>query len=380
MFAAFVRSWGGWLLLAPLLIREIPSHRLSVSAKRAFLFPLAWLAFGLLNALHWVGFLLDEVFFSRYRQLEITRPIAIVGVPRSGTTFLQRALATEPRFTTLTLLECVLAPSISERYLWFGLRRVIERIWPGRQFRIDSMEAIHPIGLDEPEEDFLLLLWIHACFLLAVLFPDSERFWRLARFDMKVPDAMRREVFEFYRRCLQKHLYYHGPGKTLLSKNPSFTPMLGTLREHFPEAAIVGCVRPPEMTVPSQLSSLLPAFGIVGDGSVPAAFSTAMIGALRDYYEDLARFAEQDEIFIVEMSRLNSELEAVVTEIFDMAGHAPSETFQSKLSALGSGGRNYESTHRYSAGEFGLTDETIRDIFSPVWPLSLAATEDRKHT
>ncbi len=376
MLAAFVKSWWGYLLLVPQVIRAIPGGSTTSTLKRAVLLPLGWAAFGLLNAIHWLGFLFDEILFPGYRKVRIAAPIEIVGVPRSGTTFLQRALATEPKFTTLTLFECVLAPSITERYVWFGFGRLCSRIF-GRlvsagRFRVDRMEAIHPIGLDEPEEDFILLLWVHACFLAVVPLPAEDRYWRLARFDQLEPGRSRQIVFDFYERCLQRHLYYHGEDRRLLSKNPSFTPMLRSLRDRFPDATMVGCVRAPVKTVPSQLSSLLPAFEMLGNGEIPRPFQRRMINALLHYYAELAQFASEDDIKIVEMERLNSELESVVAEIFDHAAHQPSETFQAKLAALGSGGRNYQSAHRYSLADFNLTEAEIGRSFSGVWPLSLA--------
>ena len=36
--------------------------------------------------IHWVGFLLDEIFFRGYRKVAINDPVFIVGIPRSGTT------------------------------------------------------------------------------------------------------------------------------------------------------------------------------------------------------------------------------------------------------------------------------------------------------
>ncbi|MDZ7684280.1 MAG: sulfotransferase [Gammaproteobacteria bacterium] len=331
------------------------------------------MAFGLLNALHWIGFLMDELCFRGYRHVDVERPIAIVGIPRSGTTFLQRALATEPRFTTLTLFECILAPSVTERRIWLGLGRVLGRLVPHGRFRLARMEAIHPIGLDEPEEDFLLLLWVHACFLAVLACPASRRFWRLARFDHAVPNTEQNVVFDFYYRCLQKHLYYHGQAKRLLSKNPSFTPMLKSLRRRCPDAVIVGCVRAPTETVPSQLSSLLPAFELFGNGRIPPAFRGRMMDALHGYYGDLGDFARDDEIYIVEMSRLSTELEQVVDEIFAASGHEPSDEFRANLGELGSGGRAYQSAHRYSPADFELSETEIRRSFSSVWPLSLAS-------
>ncbi len=380
MLKAFIRSWIGWLTLGVELLSALPAEGWSAVPKRLLLFTLGWFLFGLLNAMHWLGFLFDEIFFSGYRTVRILRPISIVGIPRSGTTYLQRVLANDQRFTTLTLWECVFAPSITERFLVAGIGRLsglirLPRLINRSRF-LARMDTIHQLGMSEPEEDFLLLLWVHACFLAVIACPGSDRFWRLARFDEDIPAADRHAVMHFYHRCLQKHLYYHGADRRLLSKNPSFTPMLASLRGQFPDAVVVACVREPFRTVPSQLSSLLPAFALVGRGTLSDDFQRRMIGALRDYYGDIARFASEDDLHIVEMARLNAELDEVVAEIFTLAGHGPSAEFGEALAALASEGRNYASAHRYTLASFDLTEDQIRRSFDGVWPLSLPSAND----
>jgi hypothetical protein len=49
--------------------------------------------FLLLQLCHWVGFAADEILFRGYRKVQIRDPVFVVGVPRSGTTFLHRLLA-----------------------------------------------------------------------------------------------------------------------------------------------------------------------------------------------------------------------------------------------------------------------------------------------
>ena len=72
----------------------------------------------LLQGAHWVGFLLDDLFFRGYRNITVRDPLFVVGLPRSGTSFLQRVLAQDSeRFTTLRLWELILAPSVTERML-----------------------------------------------------------------------------------------------------------------------------------------------------------------------------------------------------------------------------------------------------------------------
>ncbi|PSQ94748.1 MAG: hypothetical protein BRD57_00135 [Proteobacteria bacterium SW_6_67_9] len=153
-------------------------------------------------ACQWLGLLLDEVLFRGYRRVPVTAPLFIVGVARSGTTALHHALADDPQLTTMRTWECVLAPSITWRYLWRGLARLdrcigrpctrglqrLERRW------LAGLQAVHPSSLTAPEEDYLTLLPAVACFVLVVLAPDTPALWRLGRFDTALGDGERRKA------------------------------------------------------------------------------------------------------------------------------------------------------------------------------------------
>ena len=77
--------------------------------------------FVLVELVTWMGFLLDEIFFRKYRTIEIKQPVFIIGVPRSGTTFLQRLLAQdEDQFTSMKFWEILLAPLGGEKFVGFA--------------------------------------------------------------------------------------------------------------------------------------------------------------------------------------------------------------------------------------------------------------------
>lgn len=93
--------------------------------KRFAMMSLFLSIFFLIQLMHWIGFFLDDIFFSGYRNVEVKEPLFIVGVPRSGTTFLHRVLANDTeQFTTFTLWELLFAPSVTERMFWIGLGKV----------------------------------------------------------------------------------------------------------------------------------------------------------------------------------------------------------------------------------------------------------------
>ncbi|MEO1202655.1 MAG: sulfotransferase, partial [Pseudomonadota bacterium] len=126
----------------------------------AFPLLLAW------QLLHWIGLALDEVLFRGYRNVEIRRPMFVIGPPRTGTTFLHQVLARDPAYTTFRTWECLFGLSVTARktlmlLAWLDglLGRPFGRLggWLGRAIA-GPLDDIHPLGLSEPEEDFLCLM------------------------------------------------------------------------------------------------------------------------------------------------------------------------------------------------------------------------------
>jgi len=115
----------------------------------------------------WACLLLDDVLFPAYRRQPVERPLFILGNFRSGSTFLHRLLARDSTtFTGLRTWDIFLMPSITQRRLFHALGRV--DAWLGgpvmrllRRFdaRYFGAVRIHKIGLFEPEEDEMILMY-----------------------------------------------------------------------------------------------------------------------------------------------------------------------------------------------------------------------------
>ncbi len=364
----------GWLAFGGRLVAALPAEGFRHIWKRLPLFLVLWLIAGTLSAQHLLGFLLDDIFFRGYRKITIRRPVFIAGIPRSGTTFLQRVLSEDERFTTLSLWECIFAPSVSERYFWSAIGKLSGKILLpllallSRRFSLFSrMDKIHRIRLDEPEEDFLLLFFVQACFLAVVPCPNTKTFWRLSRFDDAVDKQEREAIMRFYHRCLQRHLYFHGPEKRLLSKNPSFTPFIQSLRNDFSDAKFVICVRDPVETVPSQLSSLKPAFELLG-GGIRHQFNERMQEVLHHYYRVVQTVSQCDDVFVIPMTALKTQLGETVKSLYEKIEQPVSEQFIDRLRQLDTKARAHRSEHRYRAEDFSLSSDNIRRRFADVWP------------
>lgn len=362
-----------WVRLGYYLFRSLVDEGARHIGKRVLLFVPLWLLAGLLSLLHSLGFLLDELLFPGYRKVEIKAPVFIVGVPRSGTTLLQRVLARDHQFTTLTLWECLLAPSISERYFWSALGRVGAVLGKPlapllRKLRWGALDRVHQLGLQQPEEDFLLLFPRQACFVMAIVCPKVEHYWRLSDFDRELLPRERRSLMRFYRSCLQRHLYYHGDQRRLLSKNPSFTSCMESLAETFPDARFVACVRDPGATAPSQLSALQPAMHLLGNGELKSEIRDRLLAMLHRYYQILAVQADRPNLALVPMGNLKQDLEGSVRRLYAFLGQALPPGFELTLARESESARRYRSGHRYRAEDYGLKAGELERMFADVWP------------
>ncbi len=339
----------------------------------AMLVLLALPLFLIWQGLHWLGFLLDEILYPGYRKVQVRDPLFIVGPPRTGTTHLHHVMSGDEKTTTFRTWECLFALSITGRKLCLGLAALDRSLgrpaarlgaWLSRGL-LRSMDDIHPLALGDPEEDFLCLMPLAACFLLVVPFPGARWLWQTARLDTAADAGERQRLMRYYRRCIQKHLYVFGPDLRFLSKNASFSGFSQALLDEFPDARILATVRDPLAAVPSQLSSLKPGLAVCGFARMPPDFRDALVDLLAFYYEHLADVADRhpDRIAFIPNDDLKHRLEASVTHALETLSLDLSPQFAGVLKRASEASREHRSSHRYSLDEFDLSEELIRSRF-----------------
>lgn len=209
-----------------------------------------------------------------------------------------------------------------------------------------------------------------ACFILILPFPQSERLWRMGAFDRDMPEAKRARIMAFYRRCLQKHLYVHGRDRRLLSKNAAFAPLASSLASQFPDARFIVCLREPETTLPSQLSSIDPGVAFFDVLSVVPDFHTRLTEQLGFYYENLddalGNLPETRSAW-VNMASLKADPAGCVSSLYAQLGLTLTPAFRGALEQSGAASRAYQSAHDYSPEQFGLTQADIQRELGPVF-------------
>ncbi len=252
----------------------------------------------------------------------------ILGNFRSGSTFLYRRLARDSEaFAAFSTREIYVTPSISQRKLWALARRLDARFGAPIQSSIHSfddrvLEAVpyHRVGLSEPEEDEGLLFYRWASFFIWFFFPGSSRALPIVSFDRLIAPARRRSLMRFYRRCVQRHLYVHGPEKHFLSKNPVFTGKLRSLRCHFPDAKLVCLVRKPVALVPSMINWFSFAWSYFGDTTTRYLFPE-LIRDIAHYWYRYPLEVAADNLRFLAFERLTGSFGEVAEELYRFVGH-----------------------------------------------------------
>ncbi|GMW02362.1 MAG: hypothetical protein AMXMBFR84_34980 [Candidatus Hydrogenedentota bacterium] len=372
----------GFVVLFRLLYRTVFKSRgthARFTVRRFFVMAFFIPAFVTLQILHRIAFKLDDLFFGAYKNVAIKEPVFIVGIPRSGTTFLHRVMSKDTEtFTTLKLWELIFAPSIVERKVVFGLRWLDGMVGhPGYKIlaalenRIFAeVRKIHRVSLFEPEEDDLILFPIFASIFLLFPFPFEEELWHHATFDRDTPEADRRAIMSFYRECVRRHLYVHGPEKRFLSKNPAFSPKTDSLLEFFPDARVICNVRNPYSSVPSLMSFLSFSWNRFDNDPKGDRFREMIMRLAGHWYrmpmERLPKWPKGQYAF-AKYDGLTATPRKLISELYENLNIPLTEPFRMVLATEEEKAKGYVSKHNYSLDKYGLTADMIREAYKDVF-------------
>ncbi len=284
-------------------------------------------------------------------------PLIILGLPRSGTTFLHRLLAEDPAHHAPRQWE--LSSPLPFPGRPDNRRKKAERSVKARKLLTNDLEQKHFIAVDSPEEDL---------FTLAATF-EAWYFWMVAPvygyLEWYLTQSHRRKYRE-YRAWLQVLQAAH-PGRRLVLKAPEHTGALSMLLRAVPEARLVQLHRDP-VAVFASFSSL---------GQTTQALSTNAFDRKRVAAANLRLLAEEarrnlagrdanpDTVLDIQYDDLISDPKNTVRRVYE----------HYKLSFTGACQENMEryikenpqdkhGVHRYSTKNFGFDDDTVRAHFT----------------
>ena len=340
------------------------------------------LGFGLLRLVVGIGMALDHIFFPSLRKTKASRPIVIVGNPRTGTTFLQRLLSDEGFGAGMELF-LMLYPSLTIQKLLKPFLPLLEKLSPAKYH---STKA-HETSLNSVETDDVAVLfrYLDGLFLYGFFLSFDEED-RMPWVDPRIRDTSKRDLAwldALWRRSLVAHKTERNIAKlfSLATRLPQFL-------ESCPGAQILYMARDPLSIIPSSMSLvsgvLDRAFGF---WTLPAEVRQrwldrmykAWILLLKRFHEDwTSGRIDKRRVFIVRYDRMMVDLEGLMDEMCTFLGHEMTPQLRENIQKRGEKQRKFESEHKYDLQKYGLTEEQVRrdcaffyETFLPPMPFSV---------
>jgi hypothetical protein len=298
---------------------------------------------------------------------EIAAPIVVVGQTRTGTTMLQRLLASDPRHHGPLWWEVRFpAPLPGTRWDAPDPRIPIAEAEVAGVLAADPEQAsIHPWDAQAPDEEIMLL---EHSFLSHV----PEAFTNVPSYRAWIDDQDWTPAYATLRRFLQFLQWQKRQRGALrerwVLKTPGHLGYLDTLLKVFPGALIVQTHRDPVQTIPSAASLNRSLWRLssdaVDDREVARQWQQRMAWAVRRCLASRERIPERQIADVWFLDAIAKPLE-VVAQIYRRFGLPLTPEARGALESwLARNRRDKRPPHEYTLAEFGLTEAEIRVAFA----------------
>ena len=329
-----------------------------------------------------MGMALDNVLFPSLRKTQVTRPIVLVGNPRTGTTFLQRYLADNGYGAGMQIWR-MLYPSLTLQLFIKPILPLLEIVSPAKYHSTPA----HKTSLTSVETDDVgvLFRYFDGFFLYGFFMAFAEEEMK-DQFDPNARGTNDRD-FEWLDQLWRRSMVAQGHERPI-AKLFSLGPRTPEFLETYPEACILYMARDPVSIMPSAMSLvsgvLDNAFSFEKlDQEVKNRWYERMYGGL---VELLQRFTEdwnngridRDRVYVCRYDRMMSEFEVVMGEMHTFLGVEPTEAQLKTAQERGEKQRAYKSGHKYDLEKYNLTEEQIRKDCAFFYDTFLPPLEEQK--
>ena len=305
----------------------------------------------------------------------IERPVFIVGINRTGTTFLHRLLARDQRFWALRAYEYV-EPVIADGdyAAVVGTPRDPRRIKAADVFAagriVDTLAGLHHAGLDEPEEDIPILRLSLKTWVFATRY-------RLPEYERWLEETGTREAYHVHRRTMQHYNYQRRachPGRQgqWIFKMPTHLMELGALLEAYPDALFIQTHRQPVEFMGSWCSLVERFRSDISEPRPRRELSTEQLKAMSRMLDRAVGFRRshpelEHRWHDVSFYDLVSNPIAVVVGIYRHFGWSMEPESIEAMKAWfwrQEEQRRAETRHKYDIADYGLTRDKVNAAFA----------------
>jgi hypothetical protein len=296
---------------------------------------------------------------------KIVRPIIVLGLPRTGTTKLQRVLSAVPQTQAMTYWRLINPAPFADEVPGHPQGRIeaakgavdmLATHFPGFMAR-------HPTEAMEPDEEVLLMQGSQECIV-------TWLFARVPGFYDYVMSCDQQPQYRFLYSQMQ-YLQWQdggGRGRPWIMKSPCHTGVLDTVLKVFPDAVLVHCHRDVTTLLPSITALVEEMRKIHSDHVDRLVLGQEMLdyfGRSTDRNLTIRDHLPKDRILDVQYEEVLEDAVGVIRQVFKRIGRALSPDDIAAIEAHEKAKpKHYLGSYSYSASDYGLTAELIANRFS----------------
>jgi Sulfotransferase family len=296
------------------------------------------------------------------RDVEIRRPLVILGMPRTGTTLLHNLLACDPNARSIRLWEGLFPSPPPDPATEESDPRVAKAVSFAKRAHAlaPELSAVHRLNPTGPEECLWLFEHTFAdlSFELRAHVPTYSKWLR--------ENENSAEDYQYHRSLLQL-LGWRCPGAHWVLKAPRHLLSLDGLLAVYPDARIVQTHRDPLKILPSLCSLCRIDREMLADQADRAEIGAFWAKRLRDGLETgtLCRNGAGDGQFLdIHYTELISDPIAAARRVYEHHDYPYSDAFESNMRQwLADNQQHKHGVHRYTLEEYGLDAETVTRDF-----------------
>jgi len=297
---------------------------------------------------------------------DVHDPIVLTGLPRTGTTKLQRMMGADPALRPLAFWRLLNpAPFPGAKPGDADPRIAIGQAYEAQMAMLPDFMAGHSMRALEPEEEGLLMDMTFESPTLGTRLraPSSHLTWAM--------DHPQDRTYDYLRRMVQYLQWQDGGrgGRPLLLKTPMHLGTLDLLARTFPGVTVVHCHRDPVVA----LASITRLFEVSQLFTEDIDLQELGSQSLRLWSDAMTKYmahrdALGDHVEIVDANY--SDIERDPTEIIREVHRRRDQTVTPEREQIMAAWDAENPQHRfgkhiYSLERYGLTEESVREAFGP---------------
>lgn len=295
---------------------------------------------------------------------EILGPIVILGLPRTGTTKLQRLLSADPGVQSLTYWRMMNPAPLPGEIPGQPVERIAqaEAAVDMLATQFPGFMARHPTEARQPDEEVLLMQGSFQC-VVTWLFARMPSFYEFVNTTDPHP------TYRYLRSQMQYLQWQDGGarGRPWVLKSPCHTGVLDTLLDVFPGAVLVHGHRDVRKVIPSIAGLVEEMRRIHSDPVDRRVIGPEMLdyfGGMMDRYLELRERLPADRVLDVRYEDVLTDAIGVVRRVYRHAGRALSDDAVAAMRVHEKERPQHQfGSYTYCAADYGLVPEAIDDRF-----------------